>query len=584
MPACTDGQHAALSFVEVVDREVQVLLLRVLLSGPAGDGRIQGGQGVRVGAVDGGQGQSGDRSHGSDANVRRVTSRGFAPARVSGPPGSAAVAGGSAEAVSAATTTLAAGGSAVDAVLAAAFAAVMSEPVLASLGGGGFLISAGAGEAPTLLDFFVDVPGLGGAMVDAHVQTVVVDFARTGSAASSSTQVFHGGWGTVGVPGCLPGYLEAHRLHGRLPLDAVVAPAIALARSGVHLAIGQRTFLHLVSDLLNLTQDSAQLFTEAEHSGFYVNEAYAQLLGELAAGRIAGLGDAAFADALVAGSLAGGGLLDGHDLDTYRPVQRTPLRSERGGAQVWTNPPPSVGGSIVAGALALLPPVASQPHRIRWAQVAQALADATVSQRGPGQVPTGTTHVSVVDADGGFAALTTSNGSGSGAVVPGWGVTLNNMLGEEDLRPADGSALPAGARMGSMMAPTLVDLADGSRVALGTGGSERIRSALLDVLVRLVDDGTDLADAVEAPRVHVTGEGLIHLEPGLPPSDIDELVSLAQQREWPGVEQWPSANLFFGGVHAVRRTVDGRVEAVGDARRTGAVGLVLPDGTVETAP
>ena len=133
---------------------------------------------------------------------------------MSGPPGSAAVAGGSAEAVSAATTTLAAGGSAVDAVLAAAFAAVMSEPVLASLGGGGFLISAGAGEAPTLLDFFVDVPGLGGAMVDAHVQTVVVDFARTGSAASSSTQVFHGGWGTVGVPGCLPGYLEAHACTG----------------------------------------------------------------------------------------------------------------------------------------------------------------------------------------------------------------------------------------------------------------------------------------------------------------------------------------------------------------------------------
>jgi gamma-glutamyltranspeptidase/glutathione hydrolase len=87
--------------------------------------------------------------------------------------------------------------------------------------------------------------------------------------------------------------------------------------------------------------------------------------------------------------------------------------------------------------------------------VARALADATLAQRGPGQVPTGTTHVSVVDAAGGFAAITTSNGSGSGTVVPGWGVALNNMLGEEDLRPADGSALPPGTRMGSMMAPTL---------------------------------------------------------------------------------------------------------------------------------
>ena len=616
--ARADREHASLTLVEVVDVEVEMLLLGVLLTGPrgclvvpdslegqrdravrpqlhplivgcfvidgpAGDGGIEGGEGTGIRAVDGGPGQSGDRSHARDANVQRVTSRGFTPARVSGPPGSAAVAGGSAEVVDAATSILAAGGSAVDAVLAAAFAAVMSEPVLASLGGGGFLLSGAADEEPTLVDFFVDVPGLGGTVADAHVETVIVDFARTGSAADSSTQVFHGGWGTVAVPGCLPGYLEAHRVSGRLPLDVVVAPAIALARVGVDLSSGQRTFLHLVSDLLNLTDDSRRLFAEAERTGHYVNEPYAALLGELAAGRIVGLADRAFADAVLAGSQGGGGLLGALDLETYRPAHRNALRCERGGAQVWTNPPPSVGGSIVAGALAMLPPVASESRRIRWAQVAQALAEATQSQRGPGQVPTGTTHVSVVDADGGFAALTTSNGSGSGTVVPGWGVTLNNMLGEEDLRPADGSALPAGARMGSMMAPTLVDLADGSRVALGTGGSERIRSALLGVLVRLIDDGDTLADAVEAPRVHLTGDGPIHVEPGLPDNDVDELIVLARQRAWPGVEVWPSANLFFGGVHAVRRSVDGGVEAVGDARRTGAVGLVLPDGTVRTA-
>ncbi|MCX6434059.1 MAG: gamma-glutamyltransferase [Actinobacteria bacterium] len=113
---------------------------------------------------------------------------------------------------------------------------MMSEPVLASLGGGGFLLSGAADEEPTLLDFFVDVPGLGGTVADAHLETVIVDFARTGSAADSSTQVFHGGWGSVAVPGCLPGYLEAHRMSGRLPLDAVVAPAIALARAGVNLS------------------------------------------------------------------------------------------------------------------------------------------------------------------------------------------------------------------------------------------------------------------------------------------------------------------------------------------------------------
>jgi gamma-glutamyltranspeptidase / glutathione hydrolase len=499
--------------------------------------------------------------------------------RVSGPPGSAAVAAGSAEVVAAAATTLAAGGSAVDAAISGGLAAVLSEPVLASLGGGGFLLHAGSGDVPSVLDFFVDVPGRGG--VDRgspHVETVVVDFARTGAAAASSEQVFHGGWGTVAVPGCLTGYLDAHRRWGRLPLDVVVAPAVGYARRGVALSDGQRVFLHLVSDLLALTPDSRALFADAEREGRYANAAVAALLEEMAAGRITSLADPAYSVPLLAASDTGGGLLTQRDLADYRAMPRDALAWERRGARVYTNPPPSVGGSIVLAALAALH---HDPSRgIDWSAVAGALADATLGRRGPGQVPTGTTHVSVVDADGSFASLTTSNGSGSGTVVPGWGVTLNNMLGEEDLRPADGSALPPGSRMGSMMAPSLVDMADGSRVALGTGGSERIRSALLCTLVRLLDDDADLVSAVDAPRVHVTSTGTVHVEPGLPDRDLDGFATLVRARGWPDVERWPSPNLFFGGVHAVRRAADGSVEAVGDARRTGAVGVVRPDGSV----
>lgn len=470
----------------------------------------------------------------------------------------------------------------MDAALAAAFTAVMSEPALASLGGGGFLLSAPPGAEPELLDFFVDVPGIGGGPVTPHFQRVVVDFARTGAAAASSEQVFHGGWGTVAVPGCLTGYLDAHARGGRLDLAQVVAPAIAYAQRGVQLSAGQRTFMHLVGDLLDLTKESALVFDEAVRTGTYVNERYADLLQAIGSGHVRGLADHDVGDALLSGSRAGGGALTSADLEAYRARQRLPLTIERAGARVWTNPPPSVGGAIVTGALARLDDPA-RGTRVRWAEVAEALADATAAQRGPGQVPTGTTHVSVVDADGGFAAITTSNGSGSGTVVPGWGVALNNMLGEEDLRPADGSALPPGARMGSMMAPTLVELADGSRTALGTGGSERIRSALLGVLVRLIDEGQTLADAIDAPRVHLTGTGHIHLEPGLGDRDLVELDGLARRRDWPGLEPWPERNLFFGGVHAVRRAPDGTVEAVGDARRTGSVGVVLPDGSVRSA-
>ena len=504
------------------------------------------------------------------------------PATVCGPAGSAAVAGGSPDAVAAAVQVLRAGGSSVDAALAAVLAAAVSEPALTSLGGGGFLLHAEPHGDPRVLDFFVDIPGRGGGGVDAHVETVVIDFAAAGPAAPASEQVFHGGWGTVAVPGCFSGYLDAHRRWGRLPLADVVAPAAALARAGATLSPVQRQFMTLVGGLLALTPQSRLMFAEVAATGRFVNPDYAALLDALADGRIADLADASFAGPLLAAARTGGGLLTADDLAAYRSQLREPLCVGHRGARVWTNPPPSVGGSIVADALSRLPDDLGGRDG-RWSVVAEVLADATARRRGPGQVPTGTTHVSVVDADGGLAAITTSNGSGSGTVVPGWGVTLNNMLGEEDLHHDHSEPLPAGVRMGSMMAPTLVRLADGSMVVLGTGGSERIRSALLGVLVRLIDDGDELGRAVAASRMHVGGTGPIHVEPGFAADDRAALERLAASRGWPAVEAWPSANVFFGGVHAVRRAPDGSVEAVGDSRRGGAASVVLPDGGVVSA-
>jgi gamma-glutamyltranspeptidase/glutathione hydrolase len=186
--------------------------------------------------------------------------------------------------------------------------------------------------------------------------------------------------------------------------------------------------------------------------------------------------------------------------------------------------------------------------------------------------------VSVIAADGTAAALTTSNGSGSGTVVPGWGVALNNMLGEEDLQP--GTPLAAGERMGSMMSPTLLDDADGSRTVLGTGGSERIRSATLGVVLRLVDEAAELEHAVAAPRVHVGSDHQVHVEPGLGDAELAALSRLAAERGWPEPEQWPTPNVYFGGVHAVRRDGDGSITAVGDGRRGGSAAVLLPGGRI----
>lgn len=133
-----------------------------------------------------------------------------------------------------------------------------------------------------------------------------------------------------------------------------------------------------------------------------------------------------------------------------------------------------------------------------------------------------------------------------------------------------------------MMSPTLIELADGSRTVLGTGGSERIRSALLCVLVRLANHGSDLADAIAGPRVHVSPPGPIHIEPGLVADQLQALAGLAQARGWPEPEAWPSPSLYFGGVHAVTRRTDGSVQAVGDQRRSGAAAVVLAGGDVRS--
>ena len=130
----------------------------------------------------------------------------------------------------------------------------------------------------------------------------------------------------------------------------------------------------------------------------------------------------------------------------------------------------------------------------------------------------GTTHVSVIDADGTAAAVSLSNGEGNGFIVGKFGFMLNNMLGEEDLAGALGDWRP-GTRLSSMMAPTIILQADGTVTALGTGGSNRIRTAILQVAVNLLDHGMGLDTAVEASRLHVERDGKTSFEPGLPRAD-----------------------------------------------------------------
>jgi gamma-glutamyltranspeptidase/glutathione hydrolase len=182
-------------------------------------------------------------------------------------------------------------------------------------------------------------------------------------------------------------------------------------------------------------------------------------------------------------------------------------------------------------------------------------------------VERGTTHLSVADADGNVASLTVSNGEGSAYVLPDTGIMLNNMLGEEDLNPAGFNAWPRSQRLASMMSPAVLTLPDGGQLALGSGGSNRIRSAILQVMVNLLDFDMTLEQAVTAPRLHLEHDHF-SIEEGFPPEVVGELC-----RQWPDHHVWPPGNLFFGGVQAVHRLADGTFQGAGDPRRGGAVSL-----------
>jgi gamma-glutamyltranspeptidase/glutathione hydrolase len=173
-----------------------------------------------------------------------------------------------------------------------------------------------------------------------------------------------------------------------------------------------------------------------------------------------------------------------------------------------------------------------------------------------------TTHISVMDEAGWACAVTCTNGEGSGMVVPGTGIHVNNMMGEQDLSPLGYFTHPPGRRLPSMMAPTIVLAGGRPELVLGSAGSNRIRSALLQVIVNAIDHGMDARAAVEAPRLHWE-DGSVFCEPGLDEAALEAAgYALARFRE---------RNLFFGGCQAVERDAAGELSGGGDPRRGGAV-------------
>jgi gamma-glutamyltranspeptidase/glutathione hydrolase len=481
-------------------------------------------------------------------------------------PGRPLVAAGHPAVVAAAHEVLAAGGSAVDAVAAGGLTAAVAEPCLTSLAGGGFALVRTAEGEEVLVDFFVDTPGRGLADRPApHFDEVEVRF-------EAARQTFHCGPGSIAVPGCLTGYRHLHERFGRLPLAAVVAPAARLAAAGVELAPRQAGIVALLEPILLRTAAGRDLFAPGGRllgaGDVLRNPDLAAVLAALGAGDDVGFASGPVADALLAVTAADG-LVTADDLAAYRVVERPPLEVGWRGRRVLTNPAPSFGGTLVAAALRRLDAVdlpAGDPGWVDALVGVTADVDAHRAAILAGHDPArpasarGTTHISVWDGAGGAASMTTSNGECSGDVLPGTGILANNVLGEEDLHPDGFHAAPPGLRVASMMSPTIVVGPDGrTEVVVGSGGSKRIRSTIVQVLAHVLVHGRDPRTAVDAPRAHWDGDHT-EVEPGLPTAALDALTARGP------VNAWPGPSVYFGGAHLV---VPG-AGAAGDPRRDGA--------------
>ena len=173
-----------------------------------------------------------------------------------------------------------------------------------------------------------------------------------------------------------------------------------------------------------------------------------------------------------------------------------------------------------------------------------------------------TVHTSAVDTDGTACSITVSAGYGSGAMVPGTGMWLNNSLGELELTSEGFHTLEPGTRLVSNMAPTVAKREDGSILAVGTPGADRITTCLSSVLLNFVHLGMSLSDAVAFPRLHVEvfgGKPTIAYEPGLPCVPFDDLV----------VRRFPDLSMYFGGVTAALWDPVAGLYGAADPRRTG---------------
>jgi gamma-glutamyltranspeptidase / glutathione hydrolase len=500
------------------------------------------------------------------------------------------------------------GGNAVDAAVAVGFALAVVHPEAGNIGGGGFMVIRLRDGSTQALDYRETAPGRATRDMYLDERGEPTERSITGHLAA-------------GVPGSVAGLVAAHRRYGRLPLAAVVQPAIDLARDGFQVDEYRSE---------SIQSDSARLASfPASRAAFLPGGAppapgsvlrqsdLARTLEAIRDHGADGFYRGPVAELIVAEMARGGGLISLEDLAGYRAIWRDPVAIRYRGHTIYSMPPASSGGVTMGEILnimegyAPLPPFGS-PRLIHLEAEAMRRAftdrntylgdpafvrnptDRLLSKEyaatlregiGPRATPTpafspaartgsSTTHYSVVDAEGNAVSTTTTlnNSYGSAVTVAGAGFLLNDEMDDFTSAPGkpnmyglvqgEANAIAPGKRMLSAMTPSIVLDADGRLLmVVGTPGGPRIITMVYHVISNVLDHRMPLPEAVTAPRIHHQGlPDSLEVERGaFPAQTLDSLRARGHAIDQGG---------YWGDVEAIIRTPTGW-QGVSDPRRGG---------------
>ena len=511
------------------------------------------------------------------------------------------------------------GGNAIDAAIAVSFALTVVEPHASGLGGGGFwtiwLAQDTAAGRPTghepgraiFLDFRECAPR-------------AATPERYYTPAKTFDELTLSGPLAVAVPGMPAGLTYAAEHYGRLSrttLAPLIEPAIRAATDGFTITPKMAEHLAGYYDLLCRFPATTRIFTTPDGpipAGTHLRQPdLAHTLAHIQAAGLRTFRDGAMAARIAQCMAETGGLVSQDDLAQYQPHARHLIQGSYRGYTLWTAPPPSAGGlrllqvlnimeqfpvhewgphavdtiHLIAEALKyayavgdqyIADPATAPPMPLAelldtaWAVArSRRLSFAHASPFPPSQAMAGddpgcTTHFSLIDQWGNIVSATQTLGLfwGSGLVVPGTGLLLNGEMNDFASAPTHLNAVAPGKIPRSNMCPTLVLKDNKPYIILGSPGSERIPSAVLQTISNVIDHGMDLASAVAAPRMHWQ-DGTLHLEDGIAPEVAAQL-----QHRGHTVKCYTRKERYFGGVHAIHIDPQtGTLTGAADPRRDG---------------